>query len=305
MRTLDLLMDSQSLLDEAYRLLCEQDVTGAFRLLTVPLAEFRDAALRHGVEQRFVELVRNHELLPVLMQDPLTHRAFHKPRGYPGDAVLLDLIYSGQIPKGTSRVGRDIFAATSRSPGSASLQFRCELLRHYIDDAVAQRRDCRILAVGSGHCRELSGSTLLTGRCQAQFLALDADQWACKTVAREYPFARVRVAPLRFLDLLEHPGDLGTFDLIYSPSLFDYTTTAMARRLTRALLSMLRRNGRLLVGNFTPDCESRGYMDTVMDWRLMYRDAGHLAAVFRDESLSDLRTFLDPHGNVSYAEAAA
>ena len=35
----------------------------------------------------------NHPIQSLLHQDPLTFRSFSKPRGYPGDAVLLDFIY--------------------------------------------------------------------------------------------------------------------------------------------------------------------------------------------------------------------
>ena len=36
----------------------------------------------------------SHPIATLLHQDPLTWRTFHKPKGYAGDATMLDLIYS-------------------------------------------------------------------------------------------------------------------------------------------------------------------------------------------------------------------
>src|SRR5262249_46461666 len=40
-----------------------------------------------------VEQCRRHPLRALIHQDPVTRRSFQKPRGYAGDAELLDLIY--------------------------------------------------------------------------------------------------------------------------------------------------------------------------------------------------------------------
>src|SRR6185369_13041245 len=41
----------------------------------------------------FASGIRSHELWDVFCQDPLTRRAFEKPRGYAGDAVMMDFVY--------------------------------------------------------------------------------------------------------------------------------------------------------------------------------------------------------------------
>ena len=39
--------------------------------------------------------VREHPVFGILREDPYTDRAYSKPRGYPGDAEMLDLVYFG------------------------------------------------------------------------------------------------------------------------------------------------------------------------------------------------------------------
>jgi extracellular factor (EF) 3-hydroxypalmitic acid methyl ester biosynthesis protein len=40
--------------------------------------------------------VRRHSIFAQLLADPMTRQAFKKPRGYPGDADLIDLIYGSE-----------------------------------------------------------------------------------------------------------------------------------------------------------------------------------------------------------------
>src|SRR6185503_16334963 len=58
---------------------------------------FEDLSLRREEEPEtwpdFARSCLDHPLRHVLHQDPFTYRAFSKPRGYAGDAVMMDYIY--------------------------------------------------------------------------------------------------------------------------------------------------------------------------------------------------------------------
>ena len=43
-----------------------------------------------------------HRLKDLVHEDPYTFRAFRKPRGYSGDTVMLDYVYSQKPPPGTT-----------------------------------------------------------------------------------------------------------------------------------------------------------------------------------------------------------
>ena len=56
---------------------------------------------------------RGHLLQELVQQDAFTARAASKPRGYAGDAVMMDFIYRGTPPAGTTVLGADVFLATT------------------------------------------------------------------------------------------------------------------------------------------------------------------------------------------------
>src|SRR2546421_12699356 len=55
---------------------------------------------------------RQHPLMQLLQQDPLTSRAFTKPRGYAGDAVMMDMMYAADheydLPELAGNLGHGI-----------------------------------------------------------------------------------------------------------------------------------------------------------------------------------------------------
>ena len=66
----------------------------------------------------FARYVReNHELRQFLYQDPLTWRALDKPRGYAGDAVMMDYIYGIECVRQEPIVGAADLSAYDREGG--------------------------------------------------------------------------------------------------------------------------------------------------------------------------------------------
>jgi SAM-dependent methyltransferase len=215
---------------------------------------------------------------------------------------MLDFVYSGIAPEGTSHLGAQIFHCTTRFPLGLSVRYRRSLLRAYLDDTVIRIPQARILSVASGHCRELDGSLLSSGVMQPEYIALDQDRDACALVEREYGRPWVRVIPSGIRSLLGDSSHLGQFDFIYSAGLFDYLSDAVARTLLERLCAMLRPKGRLLFANFLPSCFGRGYLEGMMDWHLTFRTDRELLALL-PKGVSTSKAFEDPHGNVVYVEA--
>jgi hypothetical protein len=292
----------QDLLDSALMALDGGNSRLAFRLMGAPLSALRNDALALGAEEEFASSARRHPVFAIVQQDPYTRRAFEKPRGYPGDAVMLDLVYDGVPPPGTSLTGKQCFFGTTRSSMGLSVIYRRSLLRAYIDRAVASADDFRILSVASGHCRELEGSLFMETPCHGEFVAFDQDIESCERVRDVYKDFPVRVKQGQFMTLCREGDDFGAFDLIYTAGLLDHLTTPIASRLAHRLFGMLRPGGCLLLASVVPDSNGLGYMHMMMDWPLICRNETQLRDLLPSRIREQARTHLDPHGNIAYAE---
>ncbi len=312
--------NTQALLDRAAQQVLAGQAAAAFRLLTPPLSALWSEARATGQAEAMRRWCQAHALHALVMQDPFTHRAVTKPRGYAGDAVMMDFIYDGAPPAGTSAVGADVFRATTRAGMGLSVRYRRQLLRSLIDDTVVRVEQPRVLSVAAGHCRELQGSLVQAPGFAGEFVALDQDPLSCQEIARANAGAQAGTPagaqagqPVRVVNqgVRELAGSaqgsvladaLGRFDLIYSAGLYDYLPDALARRLTRRLLAMLRPGGRVLIANFVPGGSGRGYMELFMDWTLVLRTEAQMRELAAAAGAAHASTFADPPRNVVYAE---
>jgi extracellular factor (EF) 3-hydroxypalmitic acid methyl ester biosynthesis protein len=300
----------QALLDRAQALLHAGQPLAAFRLMGSPLSTLWSEARGTGRAEAMIQWCRAHPLHALAQQDPYTERAATKPRGYAGDAVMMDFIYSGRPPEGAGAVGQAIFSATTRVSMGLSVLYRRQLLKSLVDDVVATREAGRILSVASGHARELEGSLVQSPVFAGEVVALDQDALSCAEVARVHAGGRVHARCHGVRELLagDLAASLGAFDLIYSAGLYDYLPDTLAKRLTQRLAQMLRPGGRLLIANFVPCGSGRGYMELFMDWTLVLRDEAALRAIALAADPGGamaMTSFLDPHRNVVYAELMA
>lgn len=295
-------MNYTQLFDTAYEKLKANEIIPAFRLLGQPLTELYRAHESEGTNDTLIAAARQHPLFELVQEDPLTKRAFTKPRGYAGDAVMMDYIYEGLSGKPMSPLGAGVFMATTRFSMGLSVVHRKALLSAYINDTVAQSDPFRILSIASGHCRELRGTLALDNAFKGEVWALDADAESCAEVKASYPTDKVKTVHANVKHLLVGKDGLqGQFNLIYSAGLFDYLNEAVASKLVSTLLEKLANNGRLLVANFLYNSSNSGYMECFADWRLIYRTEDELRALFPEALRASVQITVDPHSNVAYA----
>ena len=294
----------RELVERTYRALAAGDI-GGMDDLVVGLGATRGALAADDWRRFVTEVVRPHPIVPVIHEEPFTHRAFAKPRGYAGDAPLLDLIY--REPAGydgpLSPIGTRLYEWAGAQPACRSVVERREILAALIDRVAAERPNPRILSVACGHLREAQRSDAVSAGAIEEFVALDQDAESIALVSREQRHRRVTPVRASIRRLLVAPAAYGTFDLAYAAGLYDYLDAPLARRLTASLFAALRPGGRLLVANFAPELRDIGYMEAIMDWTLIYRDERAVAAFAADIPPADVAersTFRDEAGNVVY-----
>ena len=247
--------------------------------------------------------VRSHPVHPLLLESPFASRAHAKPRGYAGDAVLMDLIYGIARPAdGLTPLGGMLYGYEFDSPCFQSVRTRRAILAREIDQVASFSRTARILAVASGHLRELEWSRAARAGA-VSITALDQDPRSLGLVAEQYRSHGVSTLPASVRDLLRQAVDCSDVDLAYAAGLYDYLPDDVARTLTSTLFRMLRSGGRLLIANFTPATDDAAYMEAVMDWRLIYRSAESVRALaggLPPHEVESIQQYFDSNGHIAY-----
>jgi hypothetical protein len=275
-----------------------------FRQLTALRARTPEGAWRDLCRAK----VQAEPIAMTVHADPITWHSFQKPRGYPGDADLLDLIYTASAPpRGCSELGSHVWRYTIDAPEAVAVRERRGLLARLVDRISAEWERPRILSVACGHLRELNLSEAV-GRNRfstggGTFFGLDQDPIALAEVDRSLGERGIKTMRGSVKSLLQRKLDGDGFHLIYAAGLYDYLSDALAARLTARLFDMLSPNGQLLVANFAPGGFGTGYVETFMDWQLRYRSekqVEYLAAEVEPSRIRNAQLFSGENRHVVY-----
>jgi extracellular factor (EF) 3-hydroxypalmitic acid methyl ester biosynthesis protein len=281
---------------------CDEGMTH----LTLGLQELRNDFLTTGWPGFSTGDFKQHPLTRVLHEDPFTRHAFLKPRNYSGDADLIDFMYGDRLPdSATTVLGRTIFEYTTKTPAPQSVKARRGIIASMIDEIVETVREPRILSIACGHLREAKVSAAVKNHKIKEFLALDQDALSLEVVRRELSEFNVKPVHSTIKSLFRNGHDLRNFDFVYAAGLFDYLSQAAATALTGKMFRMLNSGGRLLVANFAPTLRDIAYMETFMQWKLIYRTMGEVddfTSTISPDEIEHKRLFWDKPGNVIYLE---
>ncbi len=293
----------ERLLAETDSDLARGDISGMDRF-----AEGLDAVRRSldSAEWRSVitHVIAPHAVRARIHEEPFTRRAFTKPRGYPGDAPMLDLIYGdSRTTDPLTDLGEQLHVWAADQPGCRSVRERRCILASTIDRIAAECARPRVLSLACGHLREAQVAQAVRAGQLAEFVAADQDIESLAVVEREqrkFGVTPVRLSVKRFL---ASPRALGHFDFVYAAGLYDYLPNDVAIMLTRAMFDVLRPGGSLLVANFAPELRDIGYMESIMDWNLIYRredDVARFACEIPTPEIAEMSVYRDSCGNVVY-----
>lgn len=278
------------------------------------MADGRDVLLKARADtgplrwREVVDIVRQHELASYIHLCPLTRRSFSRPRGYPGDAPLLDQIYgvseAGPWPHPATIAGQVSFFVVHSSACRAVRQRR-EILAKEIDAICAEKPgEATILSVACGHLREISLSRAAASGKVGKFIALDQDVESLKEVRRSVRGVNLEIVEGSVRALISNKLKFADIDFAYAAGLLDYLVGPVAMRLIERMFGYLSPGGKLLIANFTPSGEDIGYMEAFMDWWLIYRTKEEVAALFANlpqDEIESISIFEDNRGVIAYA----
>ncbi len=299
----------RELLDESADQLRRGCVDEALGALAGAL-ETQRASLAPDDWKRWIQQeIREHPIYPILLEDPFVRHSATRPRGYPGDAELLDYIYGDASVQpqvnGTTPLGRRLLDYSTATPAPAAVRHRLALTVSEIDRLSGGGDGPHVLSIACGHLREASRlRSLRTGRL-ARFVALDQDTRSLDLVRRQWSGHGVETIECSAMQFTRQGKALGKFDFIYALGLYDYLSDKAAERMLATAVDMLHAGGKVWVANFVDGIPTAGYMEAVMDWWLIYRSAEQLEALAQTlspDKVSASRTFFEPAGNVAFLE---
>ncbi len=227
---------------------------------------------------------------------PFGHRTYHKPLGYAGDYEMMNMIHRNQ-PEGSSPYDRLVHLLLVSQWPAVSVRNRIAHLQEQITVEAArvagQGRRCRILNIGCGPAREvqyfLAQSAL---SAQADFSFIDFNEETLvharerfEQLSRQHNRqARLETRKISVYQLLKRgmPAPSGSpdggYDLMYCAGLFDYLADETCRSVVRLLYKSLNPGGLVVVGNMKDDKPFRNFIESVLDWHLIYRNPRKLGS---------------------------
>jgi extracellular factor (EF) 3-hydroxypalmitic acid methyl ester biosynthesis protein len=252
-----------------------------------------ECALREHIEREpYLEDAIGHyvfrETFPYFTRSRLVDRAFTKPRGYAGDFATIDMLYEDSA-EGDGRLGPLIDRWARWVPAAQAVKNRRPLLAEAIREAAAGWRESGgmpVTSLGAGPARELFDVVTRPARVRLLATCIDIDRQALAHtsaiahqlgVAHEFVFAKdnvVRLAQGRGQTVLDPQA------LIYSVGLTDYLDDGVVLQLINWVYDQLLPGGTLILGNVLPSNPDKAYMDHILEWRLIHRDADELCDLF-------------------------
>jgi extracellular factor (EF) 3-hydroxypalmitic acid methyl ester biosynthesis protein len=284
-----------------------------------------------AVFERFEHLVKNiekeskiahsyyakHALHPLVLCAPFMHRTFTKPLGYAGDYEMVNMMTRNPLEGGTfyAKILNAYFLRTA--PVVAHRNRIDGLLKHLNEEvlrATQNGRRAKIFNLGCGPAAEIQKFFReMNLSSSADFTLLDfndetvayAQQTLSQIRDQHGRNAGIEVIKRSVAQLLKEKPKLktGGYDLVYCAGLFDYLPDNVCTRLLEVFYELTAPGGLVLVTNVDVYNPSRGWMECVVDWFLVYRNAGKMREIIPSEIPQDLvRVFSEPSSVNIFAE---
>lgn len=221
---------------------------------------------------------------PYLMSSAFMQRTNLKPRGYAGDAVMMEMIYDNK------HIGRYAFNKLMHKhpvehAAAQAVRNRRVLVPKMMRETLARTNASpfRILSVACGPARELDAFFVHDADFdRLKLTLLDQDEEALaaartqvdvlgRRAQRPADVAWVNDSVRTLLRTRDLAGRHGRFEFIYSMGMFDYLTPPVAKALLGRLYELLEKGGEMVIGNYHASNPSRFYMAYWLDWVLYYR----------------------------------
>ncbi|MBN1698637.1 MAG: class I SAM-dependent methyltransferase [Spirochaetales bacterium] len=199
--------------------------------------------------------------------------ALKRPYGYPGDFELLEKIYNKHLSPRRELVKWDEYIHFHKA--SEALRNRKKYFINVIMAHVNKKFIVNVLNLGSGPGRDMYDlfNSRDLGRKILLFDCVDHDLRAIHYANR---LCRAYLDHITFINenILFFVPDK-PYDVIWAGGVFDYFSDRIFRRVLQRLAGAVKKNGEIVIGNFSVNNPARNYME-MFGWTLHHRSQQQL-----------------------------
>lgn len=232
----------------------------------------------------------------------MMERAFRKPRGYPGDYKLIEMVYNNQpVSKGFGFYYDRYF---HNYPYAIAVKRRMEKMTELLKSTIKKidLPSIDILNLASGSCREMNelfDNPEIRGLKKIRFTCIDFDKEAL-----EFSKERLNNVPknikIEFLneDIInmvryKESEKLGKQHIIYSIGLADYLPDRVLKNFISTAFSLLYPGGKFIIAHKDKDKFKPLVPDWFTDWVFYPRNVKSLMKLVEDSGIMDYSINLD------------
>ncbi len=223
-------------------------------------------------------------------QSPIMKMGYEKPRGYPGDYELFEIIYNGKPIAEEKTIGFYFDKYFLNNGYTNAVRTRKNKMKNILQDLIETNNSSRLrlLNVACGPCREmreLLSDPLLASRANVCFTGLDNDEGSLKFSKSALDQLPPNNITLRFLkeNVLslfrdnKHYDIIGKQDVIYILGLTEYLPDRVFKKLISFLSQLLDDKGMLVITYKDKDIPFPSLPpDWLCDWAFIKRSKDDL-----------------------------
>ena len=267
-----------------------------------------DEVLMKEVKQR-VRMVLGY----FLYQSTVFKRGFEKPRGYPGDYQMLEIVYNNR--EVSSGIGGYIDRYGLEVPYAIAIRLRKDTMRDILREYLCASSNpvLKILNLASGGCREIRELCENPPPYEGtvDLYCIDQDEEALNfsraaLAALDTGYINVHLVKgniLRLEDL--ELGTNNSFDLIYSIGIADYLQDRMLTKIFRDSYNKLKVGGRLIVAYKDKERHRPVALHWYGDWYFIPRNEDELIGLAQEAMGKDnicVSIIREPSGVIFFAD---
>jgi len=264
-----------------------------YPILNTLLQQFSAEHIQKIFSDEHLNMIRN-AFGEALSPETIQGWAYHKPLGYAGDFQIIEKIYNYHTSSNPHLAKWDQFFHTQKAPQAVRNR-----LSFFLDQLWKTKAETpstsHILNLASGPGRDMYEAIKVIGTSKLEIDCVDQDAQAinyAKGLCRDF-LAHIRFTHKNVFRFIPTK----TYHLIWSAGLFDYFNDNVFKRTLERFHALLKPNGKMVIGNFTVDNPSRGYME-LFKWNLFHRSKKHLYRLAQECGFTEnqIRIEQEPEG---------